>query len=191
MTRHQQVRFAPATADRWTDVEALFGPRGACAGCWDMWWRVSAAEFDRGKGEGNRLAFQSLVASGAEPGVLAYIGADPAGWLAIQPRAAYPRLARSRSLKSIDDTPVWSVTCFFVAKANRRNGLSVGLLRAAVQHAAARGASIVEGYPVDPRGGKLPDAFAWHGTREAFERAGFMEVARPSATRAIMRYTIG
>lgn len=132
-----------------------------------------------------------MVASGAEPGVLAYIGADPAGWLAIQPRAAYPRLARSRSLKSIDDTPVWSVTCFFVAKANRRNGLSVGLLRAAVQHAAARGASIVEGYPVDPRGGKLPDAFAWHGTREAFERAGFMEVARPSATRAIMRYTIG
>lgn len=156
-----------------------------------MWWRVPSAEFDRGKGDGNRKAFHALVASRAEPGILAYVGEEPAGWLAIQPREAFPRLARSRSLKPVDDAPVWSVTCFFVARAHRRGGLSVALLRAAVEHAAAKGATIVEGYPVDPRGGKLPDAFAWHGTRAAFARAGFVEVARPSASRAIMRYTVG
>ena len=191
MTPDHSARFAPATADRWDDLEALFGPRGACAGCWDMWWRVPSAEFDRGKGDGNRKAFHALVASRAEPGILAYVGEEPAGWLAIQPREAFPRLARSRSLKPVDDAPVWSVTCFFVARAHRRGGLSVALLRAAVEHAAAKGATIVEGYPVDPRGGKLPDAFAWHGTRAAFARAGFVEVARPSASRAIMRYTVG
>ena len=191
MKRHQSAWFAAATPERWDDLARLFGPRGACAGCWDMWWRVPSAEFDRGKGEGNRQAFQALVASGAEPGVLAYVGEEPVGWLAIQPREAYPRLARSRSLRPVDDAPVWSVTCFFVARAHRRGGLSVGMLRAGVEHAAARGATIVEGYPVDPRGGRLPDAFAWHGTRAAFERAGFVEVARPSATRAIMRYTLG
>ena len=191
MKRHQSPWFAAATPERWDDLARLFGPRGACAGCWDMWWRVPSAEFDRGKGAGNRQAFQALVASGAEPGVLAYVGEEPVGWLAIQPREAYPRLARSRSLRPVDDAPVWSVTCFFVARAHRRGGLSVGMLRAGVEHAAARGATIVEGYPVDPRGGRLPDAFAWHGTRAAFERAGFVEVARPSATRAIMRYTLG
>ena len=189
-TSNEQARFAPATSERWPDIETLFGPRGACGGCWDMFWRVPGAEFDHNKGEGNRQAFRSLIEAGATPGVLAYVGDEPAGWCAVQPRAAYPRLARSRSLKPVDDAPVWSVTCFFVARAYRRSGLSVGLLRAAVEQATRQGARIVEGYPVDPRGGSMPDAFAWYGTLPAFVSAGFVEVARPSATRAIMRYVV-
>lgn len=185
-----EPRFAPLTVERWPDLEALFGPRGACGGCWDMYWRVPGAEFDRNKGEGNRQAFRTLIESGITPGVLGYVGDKPAGWCAVQPRETYPRLARSRSLKPVDDAPVWSVTCFFVARAHRRSGLSVGLLRAVVEHAAGCGARIVEGYPVDPRGGSMPDAFAWYGTLPTFLRAGFVEVARPSPTRAIMRYVI-
>ncbi|HZC77803.1 MAG TPA: GNAT family N-acetyltransferase, partial [Ktedonobacterales bacterium] len=120
--------------------------------------------------------------------VLAYVGERPAGWCAIQPRAAYPALERSRALRPVDDQPVWSVTCFFVARAHRRQGLAVQLLRAATAYAVSRGATIVEGYPSIPKSPAMPDVFAWHGTLSTFTRAGFVEVARPSASRAIMRY---
>jgi GNAT superfamily N-acetyltransferase len=180
------LRFQPATPSRWKDVEALFGERGACAGCWCMWWRLTRSEFAKGKGEGNRRAFRRIVERGDVPGILAYDGTRPVGWCAVAPREEYATLERARSLKRLDDQPVWSVTCFFVEKEWRRRGLSVRLLRAACDHARKRGARIVEGYPVDPRK-EYPAAWAWTGLRAAFEKAGFEEAARPSRTRAIMR----
>jgi GNAT superfamily N-acetyltransferase len=153
-----------------------------------MYWRLSHAEFEKRKGDKNKRAFKRLVASPEAPGVLAYARGEPVGWCAVAPRQAYPRLARSRILKPVDDRPVWSIVCLFVARAHRRTGVSVGLLRAAAQFAAAQGAQIVEGYPVDPRDDRMPDAFAFHGTASAFEQAGFREVARRSATRPVMRW---
>lgn len=182
-----KLRVLPATPERWDDLAKLFGPKGACAGCWCMWWRRSAAEWTRGKGDGNRRALRRLVDSGEPPGLIAYDGDEPMGWIAVAPREAYPRLAASRSLKPVDDAPVWSVTCFFVTRDRRGRGVSTVLLRAAAEHARSRGARMLEGYPVVSRSGKMPDAFAWTGLPGSFERAGFREVARPSASRRIMR----
>jgi GNAT superfamily N-acetyltransferase len=181
------IEMRPLTPTRWADLEALFGPRGACAGCWDMWWRLSRTEFERQKGNGNRAAFKTLVESGVVPGILAYVDGEPAGWCAVQPRKAYPGLARSRTLKPVDDQPVWAVTCFFVGRRFRGQGLAVRLLEAAVAYAREHDAQIVEGYPVEPRSDRMPDAWAWHGTAAAYRQAGFTEVARPSPTRPIMR----
>lgn len=182
-----RITIHPATPERWEDLARLFGPRGACAGCWCMWWRLPPAEWKRGKGDGNRRALLRLVQSGHPPGLIAYDGELPVGWLALAPREDYPRLASSRSLRPLDDTPVWSVTCFFVEKSHRKRGLTVRLLRAAAEHARRRGARMLEGYPVVSRAGAMPDAFAWTGLPGSFERAGFREAARPSASRRIMR----
>lgn len=182
-----KLRILPAAPDRWNDLAKLFGPRGACAGCWCMWWRLPAAEWKRGKGDPNRRALRRIVDSGNPPGLIAYDGDEPVGWIALAPREAYPRLAASRSLKPVDDTPVWSVTCFFVTRSHRRRGVSAALLRAAADFARERGARMLEGYPVVSATGTMPDAFAWTGLPAPFERAGFREVARPSASRRIMR----
>ena len=152
-----------------------------------MYWRRSSAEYQRGKGRGNRAALRRLVAGGKPPGLLAYSGAAPIGWCALAPREAYPRLERARVLKRIDEKPVWSVVCLFVAKPHRRSGVSVALLEAAAGFASSRGARILEGYPIEPRHGPLPDPFAWTGTASAFRAAGFREVARGAPTRPIMR----
>jgi len=181
------IRIAPVTPARWDDLVALFGPRGACGGCWCMHWRRPAAEFTRGKGRGNRAALRRLVASGAVPGVLAYADGVPVGWCSVAPRDAYPRLERARVLRRVDAEPVWSVVCFFIARAHRRHGLSVALLEGAAAFARRRGARILEGYPVEPQASPMPDVFAWTGTAAAFRAAGFLEVARRSATRPIMR----
>jgi GNAT superfamily N-acetyltransferase len=181
------LRFLPLTPARWPDLEALFGPRGACAGCWCMWWRRSRAAWRRGKGAGNRRAFRRLVVAGRVPGVLAYAGRDPVGWCAVAPRTDYPALARSRILRPVDERPVWSITCLFVARPWRRRGVSTALLEAAARLARRRGARIVEGYPTDTGSRPTADTFVFTGLASAFERAGFVEVLRRSRTRPIMR----
>ncbi len=180
------LEFHPLTSERWPDLERLFGPNGACGGCWCMWWRLTAAQFQKQKGPGNREALKSIVESGEVPGIIAYSQDAPVGWCSLAPREAYPRLERSRTLKRVDDKPVWSVVCFFVAKPWRRKGVTEALLEAAREYAANRGAHLLEAYPVESRG-TIPDAFAYTGLASTFRKAGFDEVLRRSPKRPIMR----
>lgn len=185
------LEFHPVTPERWPDLEKLFGERGACGGCWCMWWRIKRSEFERSKGEGNRQAMREIVASGEIPGILAYADKQPIGWCSVAPREHFPVLGRSRILKPIDDLPVWSVVCFFVDKAYRRRGLSLRLLQAAIDYVRQRGGSVVEGYPIEPRKDYVPPVFAFTGFVQTFRSAGFVECLRRSETRPIMRYYIG
>lgn len=156
----------------------LFGPRGAYGGCWCMFWRLPRAQFNQQKGEGNKAAFQKLARSKTPLGILAYAAEQPVAWCAVAPRKAYSALERSRILKSIDDTPVWSITCLFVSKPFRRQGITPRLLKAAVTCAMENGAQAVEGYPVEPKKNSMPDPFAWTGIASAFRKAGFKEKLR-------------
>ena len=179
--------FYPLTPQRWADFEKLFGPRGACAGCWCMYWRLTRTQYDEQQGELNRRNIKALVDSGNIPGILAYVDDEPVGWCSIAPRQEFATLARSRILKPVDDQPVWSVVCFFVTRKYRRQGLTIQLLNAAVEYATSKGATIIEGYPVEPKEGKAPDVFVFTGLSSAFKQAGFKEVLRRSETRPIMR----
>lgn len=181
-----KLSFHPLTSDRWGDFAALFGERGACAGCWCMFPLLARKEWEAGKGARNRKAMKKRVDSGVVPGLLAYEAGKPIGWIALAPRETYSLLERSRIMAPLDDEPVWSVVCFFIDRRHRGRGLSVKLLEAAAKYARKQGARILEGYPVDPEKPTAP-AFAWHGAAPAFQRAGFEEVARRSPTRPLMR----
>lgn len=190
MSSALQLSFRPLTPDLWAVFERLFGPRGACGGCWCMFWKLRGKAFDENTGEPARQMQKSIVESGTVPGLLAFDGGEPVGWIAVEPRSAYPRLAHSRILKPVDEAEVWSVTCFFVAKQARRQGLTVELLRAAVDYVRGQGGKIVEGYPVETMK-ETPAPFIYTGTATAFRKAGFAEVARRSETRPIMHFLIG
>lgn len=151
-----------------------------------MTWRLPRAEFNRNKGDANRHALHELMRKGPAPGVLAYADGKPVGWCAVAPREAYPALERSRILKSVDSQPVWSISCLFVEKSHRRQGLSTKLIQAATKFAQSQGAKIVEGYP-QVVAGSLPDAFVWTGLEQSFLQAGFAEIARRSPKRPILR----
>ena len=173
MSASLKFSFHPLTSDRWADFERLFGPRGACGGCWCIFWKLRCKAFDENTGEPARQMQKSIVDSGTVPGLLAYLDRDPIGWIAIEPRSAYLRLEHSRVLKPIDDENVWSVTCFFVAKQVRRQGVTVELLKAAVDYVRGQGGRIVEGYPVDAKK-NMPAPFVYTGTAVAFQKAGFV-----------------
>jgi GNAT superfamily N-acetyltransferase len=182
----KRIEIVPLTPDRWRDFTCLFGRNGACAGCWCMWWRLSAGEWRKNRGARNRRAHLRLLKEQGPTGLLAYVDGEPAGWCAVAPRTEYPRLATSRVLKAVDDQPVWSVTCFFVAKHHRHQGLTVVLLKAARSFVKRQGGSLMEGYPVEPMKPQA-DVFVFTGLASAFRKAGFKEVARRSPSRPIMR----
>lgn len=183
-----QLDVLPVTPEHWKDMERLFGDKGACGGCWCMWWRIKRSEFDQQKGEGNKEAMRKIVERGEIPGLLAFFKEEPIAWCSIAPRETFPVLERSRILKRIDDRTVWSIVCFFVTRTFRHRGISVKLIESAVTFAAERGARIIEGYPVAPKKEHIPEAFAWTGLEAAFRKSGFVEVIRRSETRPIMRY---
>ena len=181
------LEFHPLTPERWTDLERLFESDKICNACWCMWWRASAKQWTKGRGKGNKKALKALVNSGEMPGILAYSDGQPIGWCSISPRDGLPRLERSRALKRIDDQPVWSVACFFVAKPFRRQGVSTQLLRAAVDFARRQGAHIIEGYP-SMSNKKQPDPLIYMGLASQFKKLGFVGIKANSKTRTIMRY---
>ena len=179
----------PLTRERWRDFQKLFGAKGACAGCWCMFWRMPGKEWNANKGDGNRKAMLKLTQADTPPGLLAYVADEPAGWCAVGPRLDFVRLANSRVLKPLDDQPVWSVTCFFVAREFRRQGLTVALLKAAAKFAREHGARILEGYPTETSK-EQPPVFVYTGLASAFRQASFNEVARRSPTRPIFRKSL-
>jgi GNAT superfamily N-acetyltransferase len=184
------IEFYPVDKARWKDLEKLFGARGACGGCWCMTWRLHTKEFNEGKGEGNKNLFKKIVYRNDQPGVIAYVDNEPAAWCAAAPREVYVKLEKSKVLSPVDDQKVWSVSCLFIAKEYRRQGLSTKLLKNVIKFCKEKGAKIIEAYPVEPYSENIPAAFAWTGIPSSFERAGFKEVARRSRTRPIMRYYI-
>ncbi len=183
------LSFHPLTQKLWRDFELLFGDRGACEGCWCMYWKLRGKAFSQNKGDGNRQQQKSIVDAKKNPGLIAYSEGYPIGWIAIEPRHQYPRLAYSKILKAVDDQEVWSITCFFIEKKHRHKKISIELIKAAVAHAKKNGAKIVEAYPVDTKI-KQAAPFMFTGSVSAFQQAGFTEVARNSPTRPIFRFTI-
>jgi GNAT superfamily N-acetyltransferase len=156
-----------------------------------MWWRIKRSEYEQQKGEGNRQAMKAIVESGEVPGLLAYEGNTAVAWCSVAPREQFPVLQRSRTLKPVDDKPVWSIVCFFVRKGYRNQGLSTKLLQAAKDHVREQGGTMLEGYPVEPKKDQMPTVFAHTGFASTFRRAGFSECLRRSETRPIMRYDLG
>jgi len=184
-----ELSFQPLKRNLWTDLEELFGHNGACAGCWCMFWKLRGKDYEEARHYETRQMHKAIVDSGTPTGLLAYSDGEVVGWVAVEPRSAYEKLAHSRVLKPVDDEPVWSVTCFFVAKKFRRKGITVSLLKAAVEHVKQMGGRIVEGYPVETEK-DMPAPFIYTGTASAFHQAGFKEVARHAPTRPIFRFDI-
>ena len=191
------VTTAPA---EWPDVEQLFGVRGEPSRCWCRFFALTGAEWN-GSGPGDRKnqLREKFDAGTPAPGVLAFRDGQPVGWCAVEPRGCYPRILRSQVLKAAGPAassqpgdgpaaPVWSVSCFVVAPGHRRSGVAAALLQAAVTHALAHGAGIVEGYPVVPgQRPKAGPADLYHGTLKLFLAAGFEVVSDAVPGRAVVR----
>jgi GNAT superfamily N-acetyltransferase len=187
----------PLTPERWPDLERLFGPNGAYSNCWCAFQRVTGREFGAGcvnRGAGNRALLRGLTDAGRRPGLVAYRAGEPIGWVSVGPRPEFGRIVRSPITglgpAEAGDPAVWSVVCFFVPRAHRGAGTGRALLEAAIEHARAAGASVLEGYPVDRRGRRTQASSVFTGTLGLFLAAGFEVVAERVEHRPVVRLAL-
>jgi ribosomal protein S18 acetylase RimI-like enzyme len=182
------VTIVDADAQRWDDLAELMGERGDPSRCWCQYYR-SPGRYEHDQRERNRAAMRQQVTSATVPhGVLAYDGQRPVGWCAVAPRGDYPRLERMQAARgTTGEDGLWSVTCFVVRVGHRRQGVATELLRGAVDLARRHGARFVEAYPIDTSVRTVGAASLYQGPLSLYQRAGFVEVARPTGTRAIVR----
>lgn len=181
------LEYHPVTRERRADLARFSERHGKFRYCSCMRWRMPSAEYSRSTKEQRVAALDALIAADTPAGVLAYLDGEPIGWVSVAPRESYGALERYRALARIDERPVWSVACFFVDSRARRQGVTLGLLRAAVAYARSRGAAIIEGYPV------APDAriYTYMGSPATFRAAGFEDVTPAGRDRMVMRYIVG
>jgi len=194
-TSKPRIETRELTPESWPAFEKLFGANGACAGCWCMFWRLEEGErFDDVKGAEAKRRMKALVRNGEAQGLLAFVDGKPVGWLALGPRREFKKLDRAPSLHCDDADEVWSLPCFFVHKDWRGQGVATALLKAALPVLKARGAKVVEGYPVKPPVGpaKLAASFAYTGTVPLFLKQGFEVVAeRPKGKQRVRKQLQG
>jgi len=193
-----QLAVVPANQAAWADLQAIFGIAGYAGRCYcqhfktrDRDWSslTEAARHDRFReqtGCGNPRASVTT-------GLVAYLGSEPVGWVAVEPRTAYPRLLWMRTVWSgrqedKTDDGVWAVTCFVVRKGYRKRGITYALAAATVDYAREHGARALEAYPMITEPGKeITWGELYVGTRQVFAEAGFAEVSHPSPRRVVMR----
>jgi GNAT superfamily N-acetyltransferase len=189
------LAIRPLTPSRWADLESIFNAKGCSVarGCWCMYYRVS------GKGAltrpssdqraSSKQALRNLAAKDPPPGLIGYKGKTPVGWLALGPREDFAKLAKSPVMKPVDERPVWSVVCFVVPSAYRRQGVARELLAGAIEYARKRGVHLLEAYPVDKDAPSAADA-SWFGSKRMFDEAGFVEVVRRRPDRPVVRLQV-
>lgn len=197
----QTLKFKPLTPSRMDDFgEVLRGSWGT--GCWCMHPRLTRSAAAELPGTGSesdrwRTAMTKLARRRRAPGLLAYLGKEPVGWVAIAPRPELLRIEASRATPRVDDEAVWVIPCITVRPTARGRGVAVALIQAAVAYAAERGAPALEAYP---RAGnaRTKDDNAYFGTEPLFQRAGFQVIRQPLEStpsnwvrRVTMRMTLG
>ena len=172
------MRIEPLTSATWDALAALFREGGDPRWCWCQHWRLRSKDMAAAKVPQLRERLHDQALSPQPPGLVAFDGDRAVGWVSLGPRTDFERIERSRVIPRVDDRPVWSIVCIAVSSTARGRGVARTLLDAAVDHPPARGASMLEAYPVAVDAGEPihPDA-AFTGTLPMFERAGFRIVA--------------
>jgi GNAT superfamily N-acetyltransferase len=187
-----RIDVHPVTPERWDDVADLFerrGPRGGTPqtdGCWCQFWHLRGKAYWDGHGARNRARLDEEIRGGHLHALLAYVDGVAVGWCRLGPRESFERLEHSPRLARVDDEDVWSVVCFYVHPVAKRSGVASALLDAALAHATAQGAPILEGYAV--REGHM-NIDAYTGYLPMFLAAGF-ETARDAGRRTIVRRSL-
>lgn len=191
------ISVAPANEASWPDLQAIFGARGPS-------WRCQCQRYKLQKREAfasfpvevrtERLREQTDCGhadSAMTSGLVAYLGDEPVGWCAVEPRTAFGGLLRNnrvpwdgRAEDKNDDT-VWAVTCVLVRTGFRKRGVGRALVKATVSFARERGARALEGYPITTKQVIVEELHV--GTEAMFADAGFTLVGRPSLRRVVMR----
>jgi GNAT superfamily N-acetyltransferase len=193
-----QLTIVRANMASWADLQAIFGTADYPGMCYCQRFKALHCHWSSLTDQERRSRLREQTRCGnpraaATTGLVAYLGKEPVGWVAVEPRTAYPRLLRVRTVWSgrhedKADDGIWAVTCFVTRKGYRKRGITYALAAATVSYAREQGARALEAYAMITEPGKEITWGELHvGNCQVFAEAGFTEVSHPSPRRVVMR----
>lgn len=189
------IAISPLTPDLWPHFEELFGKQGACYGCWCTYFRLPPAARRENNRESNKDHIKARIESGPPPGLLAFEDNEASGWMQIGPRADVPEFNNAGRGSApfepgdASDPLVWAISCFFIRKTARGQGLTHRLVDAGIAFARQSGARVVEACPMDQsKDSRSVGLFV--GSTRVFEKAGFARAVERRPGRPLMRLAL-
>lgn len=163
----------PLTLDTWPAFDALVDEHnGVFGGCWCLSFHPKVRGLDY---EQRRAAKKALVAKGHAHAALVYEEEACLGWCQFGTPAELPEIKNKKNYdatRTAEPAP-WRITCFFVDRHHRKQGVADAALQGALREIARLGGGVVEAYPEDTSGKMVSPTFLHAGTLSMFEQAGF------------------
>jgi GNAT superfamily N-acetyltransferase len=179
----------PLDANTWDAFARLVERHnGVFGGCWCTWFHTFHAE-KTFTAEGNRALKRRLVEEGRAHAALVFDGEEAVAWCQYGTPEELPNIHHRKEYEAaLDKPPDYRITCIFVDKKYRREGVTAAALRGAVDLIARAGGGVVEGYPHDTGGQKV--SVLYNGTRLLYERAGFSYLHSKGKRNCVMRRVV-
>ena len=175
--------------ETWLDFARIVEKHnGVWGGCWCVAFHLKRSEEKQWTGK-HRALKEKLVRANQSHAALVYDGADVVGWCQFGPPVELP--GRMSGYGRLDAAPPdWRITCFFVDRDHRREGVAKAALEGALRIIGAKGGGTVDGYPIDTRGKPYSSSFLWGGTEAMFAELGFRPLGALGTSKWMMRKVI-
>ena len=186
-----ELTIRALTAETW-DAFADLAERhnGVWGGCWCTWFHTFHSEKTHTV-EGNRALKEQLVREGRAHAALVFDGDVAVGWCEYGAPDELPNIYHRKEYEeSLEQLPDYRMTCFFIDRRYRRQGVSAIALRGALDLIAQAGGGVVEAYPQDTGGKQITASFLYSGTRSLFEQAGFTYSRPKGKNHCVMSTTV-
>lgn len=133
---------------------------------------------------------RTLLEKGTSHGILVYANAEPVGWCQYGPKEELPRIDAGTTYKKLaidhKSQRLWRITCFWVDRKHRNQGVAGTALAAALGSIRRKGGGLVEAYPAKVKGFPAD----WTGTWFMFRKEGFEIVAPYGRSNVLVRRTV-
>ena len=181
------------TPEIWPAYAALIEKHhGIFGGCWDTSFHTLPKDKDKDRTyDSNRDLKCRLVEEGRAHAAVVFEGETAVGWCQFGSPAELPNIHhRKQYLEEADRLPDYRLTCLFIDRDHRRQGVTEVAIRGALDLIAEAGGGVVEGYPHETGGKKMSASFLYNGTRTLYERMGFEYVRPKGQKNCVMRRTV-
>jgi ribosomal protein S18 acetylase RimI-like enzyme len=177
----------PLSPDTWPAFARLVEKHnGIFGGCWCIAFHLEPGEGKRGAAA-YRAMKEARVREDRAHAALVFDGPNAVGWCQFGPTAELPNIRSKKTYEEgLRKLPDWRITCFFIDRERRGEGIATLALREALRYIAELGGGMVEAYPEDYTGEKTSNSFLCSGTLGMFEKSGFRKTRKIAMRRWVV-----